>query len=83
MTELQDTQMLKYIIRTVNDLQIKEREEVLQMIYNAVPDSKIHTKGDGTEIKVHDIPHSTILMIHNYINTKMTTKMLELKQYTE
>ena len=83
MTDINDIQMIKYIVRNVNELQIKEREEVLQMIYNAVPDSKIQTKGDGTEIKVMDIPHSTLLMTHNYIQTKISCKLLELSQYTE
>jgi hypothetical protein len=82
-TELQDAQMIKYIVRSVSELQITERQQILQMILNAVPDSKIQTKGDGTQVKISDIPRSTMLMIHNYISTKIASKMQTLEQCAE
>ena len=57
--------MIKYIKRNVDYLSINERQDILQMIINALPDdSKIQTKGDGTQIKFKDIPSPTIASIY-------------------
>ena len=44
---------------------------------------KIQTKGDGTQIKIRDIPRSTIYMIYSYIQTKLNSKLTALQNFPD
>ena len=75
---------VKYIEHHVGDLSITERQDILQMIVNSsIEDSKIQTKGDGTQIKIRDIPRSTIYMIYSYIQTKLNSKLTALQNFPD
>jgi len=73
--------MIDYIQHNIDDLLIKERQDILQMIINSVEDKKIQTKGNGTQIKIDDIPIATIKMIYTYIQTKLNSKKNELERF--
>lgn len=80
MTTVEDK--IKYIKQYVDDLSKMERQDILQNIINAgVPDSKIITKGDGTQIRFNDIPESVLSMIYVFIQTKIASKLNELEQF--
>jgi len=84
MTDKNVHTMAKYIKHYVGDLSQAERHDILQMIVNSsIDDSKIQTKGDGTQIRIADIPKSTINMIYNYIQTKLTTKLNALQYFPD
>lgn len=76
--------MVMFIKQKVGELTINERRDILQMIVNSgIDDSKIQTKGGGTQIKLKHIQHETVISIYNYINTKMKDKIEKLKNFTE
>jgi hypothetical protein len=76
--------MIKFIKHNVGDLSINERQDILQMLVNSpINDKKIQTKGDGTQIKFNDIHKSVIIMIYNYIYTKLNTKKDELQYFPD
>jgi len=76
--------MIVYIEDHVGDLSIEERHDVYQMLINSgISDSRIHTKGNGLQINFRDMPDSTIHMIYNFINTKVSSKMEELQYFPD
>jgi hypothetical protein len=76
--------IVKYIKHNVGDLSVTERQDILQMIVNSsIDDSKIQTKGNGTQIKIRDIPRPTVYMIHNYIQTKLLNKINALQFFPD
>lgn len=78
------TDIVKYIKFNVDYLSMNERQDILQMIINSsIEDSKIQTKGNGTQIKFRDIPQSVLSMIYSYIQTKLTSKMDELQYFPD
>lgn len=76
-------EMTKYINHYTSDLSVSERHDILQMVVSSVPNNKIHTKGDGTQIKFSDIPHATIIMIYSYIKRKILNKKEQLQYISE
>ena len=76
--------MILQIKQQSGELNINERKDILQMIVNSgIEDSKIQTKGRGTQIKFADIPPETIISMHKYIQTKIDEKMENLRNFTE
>ena len=76
--------MISYIRQKVGDLNVSERKEILQTLINSgVENSKIHSKGRGTQIKFVDIPIESIINIHEYIKSKINEKTENLKNFTE
>ena len=76
--------MIEYIKQYVGDLSIDERRDVIQMIVNSsIPDKKIQTKGNGTQIKFRDIPDTVVSMIYNYIDTRVSNKKDELQHFPD
>jgi hypothetical protein len=65
---------IKYINENIVKLLLAERKEVLQILYNSIGDSKISTKGNGSQIKYKDIPNHTLLSIYSYIQNKLNIK---------
>lgn len=76
--------MITYIKQKVGDLNVNERKDILQMLINSgIEDSRIHSKGRGTQIKFMDIPTDMIVSIYNFIQVKINEKMENLKNFTE
>ena len=76
--------MMIYIKHKVGDLSINERRDILQMIVNSgTEDSKIQSKGGGTQIRFKYIQPDTILSIYNYVQVKIKEKIENLKNFTE
>lgn len=72
-TDAQIIEYIEYIQRHINDLLDCERLDVLQILCNSITDeSKIRTKGGGTEIKFKDMNFSDIISIYGYIKNKIT-----------
>lgn len=76
--------MILQIKQKVEELNNNERKDILQMVVNSgIEDSKIQTKGRGTQIKFADIPPETIISMHKYIQNKINEKMENLRNFTE
>ena len=76
--------MVMFIKQKAGELSINERRDILQMIVNSgIDDNKIQTKGGGTQIKLKNIHHDTVISIYNYINLKIKDKIEKLKNFTE
>lgn len=67
-----------FILDNVNELQLHDRREILQMIYNSPSRSKLTEKGSGTQIKLEEIPDSLIGNIYEYMNKKLNEQNIEL-----
>jgi hypothetical protein len=66
-----------YIIDNINELIIKDRKTVLQLIYNSASRSKLKEKGSGTQIKIKDIPNVLIESIYVFIEHKLKEQYLD------
>lgn len=76
--------MIIFIKQKVDDLSITDRRDILKIIIKAgVDDHKIHSKGNGTQIKFKDLSVDCILSIHSYIQAKISDKIEKLKNFTE
>jgi len=70
---------IRYIYDNVNELLVKERIEVLQMLlYSDIDGDKITEKGSGTQIKFSDIKKPMIKKIYNFIFNKLENRKLTL-----
>jgi len=77
------TSMAKYIKHHINDMMLSEKEDILKMIVGSMSDNKIHTKGDGTQVKFDDMPKTTISMIYNYMKRKISDKQKQLQHISD
>jgi hypothetical protein len=82
--QISKNHMIDYVKHHVGDLSIDERRDVIQMLINSsIPDRKIQTKGDGTQVKFRDIPETVVSMIYNYIDTRVSNKKNELQYFPD
>lgn len=82
--QLSHEEMVEYIKHHVDDLSVPERYDILQMIINSsVEDNKIHTKGDGTQVKFKYISKPVVANIYNYMLKKITGKMDQFKCFSD
>jgi hypothetical protein len=72
---------IKYINQSLSDLNITEKQEILQMIINSIDDKKIQTKGDGTQIRYADIPKNILQNISNYIKVQLEKKLEKIENF--
>lgn len=83
-TQLSNDYMVMYIKNNSNDLSRDERSDVLRMLMNSsIPNSKIQDKGGGVQVQFRDIPESVVLMVYNYIHTRVTSKKDELQHFPD
>lgn len=82
-TNNDDNNKAKYITDNINNLSINERQEILQILVNSVDDNKIQTKGDGTQIKLKDIPQQAIVNIYGFMHKKLSDKVNKLKYFSD
>ncbi len=76
--------MIMYIKQKVDDLSINDRRDILRIILKSgLNDNKIHSKGNGTQIKFRDLSSETVQSIYSYISAKITDKIEKLKNFTE
>jgi hypothetical protein len=76
--------IILYIKQKIGDMSQMERKDILQMIMNSgIDDSKIHSKGSGTQIKFKDIPKESLCTIYNYMQNKIKEKIEKLNNFTE
>ena len=72
-------EIIKYIKHNIKDMDMDEKHGILQILMNSsIDDSKLQTKGDGTQIKFCDIPDSVLTIVYNYIKNKIDIKKKEL-----
>ncbi len=72
---------IKYINQSLNDLNVSEKQEILQMLINSIDDKKIQTKGDGTQIRYSDIPKNILQNIQSYIKIQLENKMKKIENF--
>lgn len=76
--------MIVYISQKIDDISTTDKSEILRMIiHSGVSDHKIHSKGNGTQIKYKDMSYGLIASIHSFIHSKIDTKIKTLKSFTE
>jgi hypothetical protein len=77
--------MIDYIQQHVNNLTTSERQDILQMMINSpiIKDSKIHTKGDGSQIKYKHIPDSILSAIHSYVRKHIDDKRSAIEHFSD
>jgi hypothetical protein len=82
-----DTDTIKqimYIKQKVSELTVNDRKTILKiLIKSGVDDHKIHSKGNGTQVKFKDIPPNVITELYEYVKEKMSSKLESLKTFTE
>jgi len=67
-----------YIIDNINELIIKDRKTVLQMIYNSASRSRLKEKGSGTQIKIEDLANVLIENIYIFVKKNPRNNILIL-----
>jgi hypothetical protein len=77
MTGIPTKIMCLYICNSIDDLNIQNRKDVLQIIYNSSSQNKITEKGNGSQIKMNDLPVVLIRTIYDFINQKLETQTTE------
>ena len=60
-----------FILDNINELQLQDRREILQLIYNSASRSKLKEKGSGTQIKLEDISDTLIEKIYGLMQEKL------------
>jgi hypothetical protein len=60
-----------FILDNINELQLQDRREILQMVYNSASRSKLKEKGSGTQINLEDISDILIEKIYTLMNEKL------------
>lgn len=66
-----------YIIENINELNIYDRIEIIQILYNSIARAKLVEKGSGTQIKISDIPDDILLNIETLIKQKMDAQLIK------
>jgi hypothetical protein len=69
--------MCSYICNNVDELNFQNRKNVLQIIYNSPSQKKITEKGNGSQIKMDDLPIMLIITIYDFIKKKLETQITE------
>jgi len=83
-TDEEIIKMIVYIKQKNTDIDLSDGKEILRMIIaEGVEDHKIHTKGNGTQVKFKDLPYKLIVRIYNFIQTRINNKIEQLNQMTE
>jgi len=76
--------MIVFIKQKVSSMSLGERRDILRIIMKSgLEDHKIHSKGDGTQVKFKDLSFGTIVSINTYITQKINSKLSELQTLTE
>jgi intracellular sulfur oxidation DsrE/DsrF family protein len=70
------THKLTFITDNINELLIKDRREILQIIYNSPARSKLKEKGGGTQIKLNDLSDQQVENIYVYVMEKLTDQQI-------
>jgi hypothetical protein len=79
MTGIPTKIMCSYICNNVDELNFQNRKDVLQVIYNSSSQNKITEKGNGSQIKMNDLPIMLIRTIYDFINLKLEAQKTEFK----
>ena len=69
--------MCSYICNNADELNFQNRKDVLQVIYNSSSQNKITEKGNGSQIKMDDLPIMLIRTIYDFINLKLEAQTNE------
>jgi hypothetical protein len=78
MTSINTTNvMCSYICNNVDELNFQHRKDVLQVIYNSSSKKKITEKGNGSQIKIDDLPDMLIRTIYDFIIQKLNGQITE------
>lgn len=76
--------MIVFIKQKVSAISVADRRAILKIIMKSgIEDHKIHSKGDGTQVKFKDLPSNTIVEINKFIKNKIDCKLNELQSLTE
>lgn len=67
-----------FMMDNINELQLQDRREILQMIYNSSSRNKLKEKGSGTQIKLEDISNQLVERIYTFITKKLNEQQLQL-----
>jgi hypothetical protein len=65
-----------FICDNINDLTIQFRKDILQMIYNSQFRNKLKEKGNGTQIKVDDLPTQLTDNIYTFMIQKLNDQKI-------
>jgi hypothetical protein len=77
MTGIPTKTMCSYICNNVDELNFQNRKDVLQIIYNSSSQNKITEKGNGSQIKMDDLPTLLVRTIYDFINQKLEIQTIE------
>lgn len=69
----EQAKMIKYINSHLETLSLDDRRDILGIIISTTPDSKIHNKGDGTQVHYKDLHNDCIISIYNFVATRIAT----------
>jgi len=76
--------MIVYIKQKITEISLSNRKEVLKIIMaSGVDDHKIHSKGNGTQVKFRDLPTDVINSIYLFVKSKVDTNLDKLNSLTE
>jgi hypothetical protein len=75
--------MITFISQNVPDISNEDRHKILKIIIKSgIDDSKIHSKGNGTQIKYKDLSYEAIISVHKFIVDAIASKIEQLKIMT-
>jgi len=68
----------QYILDNTNELEIHDRKELLQMIFNSQFRSKLKEKGNGTQIRLEALSTELLEKIYNFVFAKLNDPSTEI-----
>jgi hypothetical protein len=72
-------EQITFIIENVNELQISDRRNVLQLLFDA--GSELKETGSGSQIRIGDLPDDLINEIHKRVRDKIDEQLNILKAF--
>ncbi len=75
--------MIAFISQHVAGLSNDDRHKILKIIIKSgIDDAKIHSKGNGTQIKYKDLSYDAIIAVHKFIVDTINVNIKHLKMMT-
>jgi hypothetical protein len=77
MTTVSNKIMCSYVCNNVDELNFQNRKDVMQIIFNSSSKGAIIEKGNGSQIKIDNLPDMLIRTIYDFIKQKLETQIIE------
>jgi hypothetical protein len=69
--------MCSYVCNNVDELNFQNRKDVMQIIFNSSSKDSITEKGNGSQVKMDNLPDMLIRTIYDFIKQKLEAQTTE------